>query len=172
MAWVVAGPRLARSGLTWAVKPRFGLGFTNDSPHDIMLNVMSEVYGHPEPGLNWTAIQLRPFLCLTGGPRACPRGLASPELSQELHGLPYRVSGRGPWCLYSWDLGRDMELLGLVSASSASRAAKASIISSALVLIVVSRKRASVNSSKDVPPIPTSAMFITTPPASRERRCA
>ena len=107
-----------------------------------------------------------------GGPRACPRGLISPELPQELHSLPYRVSGRGPWCLYSWDLGRDMELLGLVSASSASRAAKASIISSALVLIVVSRKRASVNSSKDVPPIPTSAMFITTPPASRERRCA
>jgi len=24
MAWVLAGPRLDRSGLTWAVKPRFG----------------------------------------------------------------------------------------------------------------------------------------------------
>ena len=67
-----------------------------------------------------------------------------PELSQELHGLPYRIQGGGPG-LYSWDLGRDRELLGFVSVSSASRAAKASIISSALVLIVASRKRAAAN---------------------------
>ena len=85
MAWVLAGPRLDRSGLTWAVKPRFG-----------------------------------------GGPRACPRGLTSQELSQELHGLPYRVSGLGPWCLYSWNLGRDMEFLGLVSANAVSRASMTS----------------------------------------------
>lgn len=43
--------------------------------------------------------------------RYLPFYTSSLNCFQDLHGLPYRVLGSGPWCLYSCGFGRNLEPL-------------------------------------------------------------